>query len=284
MRIGVSLPVRELEDDLGAIKDFAQTAEALGYTHLRVPDQVLRQGNKYLHEPMMLLAWIAAATEAIELVPSVIVLPSRQTVLFAKQAAELDRLSGGRVRLGIGVGGSADEYEAMGQDFTTRGRRCDEQLEALKRLWTEEAVDFQGRWERISGAGLNPLPVQRPIPVWIGGRGTPGPAVTRRIGAHADGWFVLCSPEDFPTVKGGIDDAAQEAGRNPTAIGTEAGVAVVGPRQAEWRDRVAGWRQMGLTHLCLRTLGGGLDAAQHIETLKAAANEVPGGLSDQSTS
>ena len=284
MRIGVSLPVRELEDDLGAIKDFAQTAEALGYTHLRVPDQVLRQGNRHLHEPMILLAWVAAVTEAIELVPSVIVLPSRQTALFAKQAAELDRLSGGRLRLGIGVGGSADEYEALGQDFSTRGRRCDEQLELLRRLWSEETVDFQGRWDRISGAGLNPLPVQRPIPVWIGGRGTPGPAVTRRIGTHADGWFVLCSPEDFPAVQGAIDDAAREAGRNPAAIGTEAGVAVVGPRQAEWRDRVAGWRQMGLTHLCLRTLGGGLDAAQHIETLQSAASEVPGGLNPQSTS
>ncbi len=278
MRIGVSLPVRELEDDLAAIKDFAQTAEALGYAHLRVPDQVLRKGNKHLHEPMMLLAWIAAITEAIELVPSVIVLPSRQTALFAKQAAELDRLSGGRLRLGIGVGATADEYVAMGQDFGSRGRRCDEQLELLKRLWTEDKVDFRGRWDRISGGGLNPLPAQRPIPVWIGGRATPGRAVTQRIGTHADGWFVLCSPEDFPTVKGGIDAAAQNAGRNPDAIGTEAGVAVVGPRQAEWRDRVAGWRQMGLTHLCLRTLGGGLDAAQHIETLKAAANDVPGGL------
>ena len=283
MRIGVSLPVRELENDLGAIKDFAQTAEALGYTHLRVPDQVLRQGNKHLHEPMMLLAWVAAATETIELVPSVIVLPSRQTALFAKQAAELDRLSGGRLRLGIGVGGSADEYEALGQDFSNRGRRCDEQLELLKRLWTEETVDFEGRWDQVSGAGLNPLPVQRPIPVWIGGRGTPGLAVTRRIGVHANGWFVLCSPEDFPAVKGGIDHAAEQAGRNPAAIGTEAGVAVVGPRQAEWRDRVAGWRQMGLSHLCLRTLGGGLNASEHIETLKNAANEVPGGLSPQST-
>ena len=282
MRIGVSLPVRELEDDLGAIKDFAQTAEALGYSHLRVPDQVLRQGNKHLHEPMMLLAWVAAVTEAIELVPSVIVLPSRQTALFAKQAAELDRLSGGRLRLGIGVGGSADEYVALGQDFSTRGRRCDEQLELLRRLWSEETVDFQGRWDRISEAGLNPLPVQRPIPVWIGGRGTPGPAVTRRIGTHANGWFVLCSPEDFPGVKGAIDAAAEGAGRNPGTIGTEAGVAVVGPRQAEWRDRVAGWQQMGLTHLCLRTLGGGLAPSEHIKTLKAAADEVPGGL--QSTS
>ena len=280
MRIGVSLPVRELQDDLGAIKDFAQTAEALGYTHLRVPDQVLRKGNKHLHEPMMLLAWVSSATQTIELVPSVIVLPSRQTALFAKQAATLDRLCGGRLRLGIGVGGSSDEYEALGQDFTSRGRRCDEQLEVLKRLWTEEAVDFQGRWERIDGAGINPLPEQCPIPVWIGGRGTPGPAVTRRIGAHADGWFVLCSPEDFPSVKGAIDDAARTAGRDPAAIGTEAGVAVVGPRQAEWQDRVTGWRQIGLTHLCLRTLGGGLDAAEHLKTLENAANEVPGGLSD----
>ena len=284
MRIGVSLPVRELEDDLAAIKDFAQTAEALGYTHLRVPDQVLRKGNKHLHEPMMLLAWVAAATETIELVPSVIVLPSRQTVLFAKQAAELDRLCGGRLRLGIGVGGNADEYDAMGQAFARRGRRCDEQLDLLKRLWTEESVNFRGQWDRVDGAGLNPLPVQRPIPVWIGGRGTPGPAVTRRIGAHANGWFVLCSPEDFPIVKGAIDAAADNAGRDPSTIGTEAGVAVVGPRQAEWRDRAAGWRAKGLTHLCLRTLGGGLNAVQHVEVLSSAANEVPGGLRDQSTS
>ena len=274
MKIGVSLPVRELEDDLAAIKAFARAAERLGFSHLRVPDMVLRPGGGHLHEPLLLLAWIAAVTERIELVPSVIVLPSRQTALFAKQAAELDRLSGGRVRLGVGVGGSAEEYAAMGQDFHRRGQRCDEQLQLLKRLWTEEAVAFEGRWDQVRGAGLNPLPVQRPIPVWIGGRSTPSRSVVNRMGAHADGWFVLCSPDEFPAVKGAVSSAAQAAGRDPNAIGTEAGVAVVGPREAEWRRRVAGWRELGLTHLCLRTLGGGLNASQHLERLEQVAGEV----------
>lgn len=264
MKIGISLPVREMADDLGAIKAFAQQAQALGFTHLRVPDQVLRANSGHLHEPMTLLAYIAGVTEKIELVASVIVLPSRQTVLLAKQAAELDVLSGGRLRLGIGVGNSADEYRAMGQDFTTRGARCDEQLELLKLLWTQEEVVFDGRWDQVQGAGLNPLPIQRPIPIWIGAAAVPGEAVTRRIGTRANGWFVLCAPEQFPDVNARVLAAAESAGRHGEEIGTEAGVAVVGPRQDEWRDRVAGWRRVGLTHLCLRTLGGGLSPEEHL--------------------
>jgi probable F420-dependent oxidoreductase len=274
MKIGVSLPVRELENDLGAIRDFAQLAEELGLTHLRVPDQVLRTANKHLHEPMMLLAYIAAVTEKIELVPSVIVLPSRQTALFAKQAAELDVLSGGRVRLGIGVGGSEDEYRAMGQDFSTRGARCDEQFELLKLLWTQEEVRFAGRWDRVEGAGLNPLPVQRPIPLWIGGRAEPGASVIRRIGRFGDGWFVLCSPEEFPKITEQIAAEAEAAGRSAGSIGSEAGVAVVGPREAEWRERVAKWHQIGLTHLCLRTLGGALNAQQHLDKLREVVPQI----------
>jgi probable F420-dependent oxidoreductase len=267
-----------MEDDLGAIKAFAQTAEGLGYTHLRVPDQVLRPGSGHLHEPMMLMAYVAAITETIELVPSVIVLPSRQTALLAKQAAELDVLSSGRLRLGIGVGNSKDEYAAMGQDFSTRGARCNEQLELLKLLWTQEEVDFDGRWDRVVGAGLNPLPVQRPIPVWIGATSLPGDSVIDRIGTRADGWFVLCSPEEFPDVNGRIHAAARAGGRRPEAIGTEAGVAVVGPREAEWQDRVAGWQTMGLTHLCLRTLGGGLNTQQHLDKLAEIVEQLPNGI------
>ncbi|MEE2777535.1 MAG: TIGR03619 family F420-dependent LLM class oxidoreductase [Acidobacteriota bacterium] len=275
MRIGVSLPVREMRDDLGALKDFAQTAEGLGLTHLRVPDLVLRPKSGHLHEPMMLLAWIAAATKTIELVPSVIVLPSRQTALIAKQAAELDCLSGGRLRFAIGVGGSRDEYEAMGQDFATRGARCDEQLELLRLLWTQETVEYVGRWDRVSNAGLDPLPVQRPIPVWIGARSVPSAPIVRRIGRWADGYFVLCSPEEFPVVDGGIRIAAEAAGRDPSTIGTEAGVAVVGPREDEWKDRVKGWRKIGLTHLCLRTLGGELSTPEHMRKLEEVVEQVP---------
>ena len=264
MKIGISLPVRELEDDLGAIKEFAQTADELGYTHLRVPDQVLRPNGGHLHEPMMLLAYIAAVTKHIELVPSVIVTPSRQTVLLAKQAAELDVFTGGRLRLGIGVGGSEAEYESLGADFHSRGARIEEQIELLKALWTQEAVTFSGRWDEVVGAGLSPLPIQQPIPLWIGPSGAPIPRVRARIGRHADGWFVLCSPEEFPAVRADISAAATAAQREPGAIVAEAGVAVVGPREAEWRSRVKGWRDAGLTHLCLRTLGGNLEPQQHI--------------------
>ena len=274
MKVGVSLPVRELGNDMGAIREFAQAADEIGYAHLRVPDQVLRPGSGALHEPMMLLAWVAAVTERIELVPSVIVTPARQTVLLAKQAAELDILTGGRVRLGVGVGGSADEYAALNQDFGTRGARVEEQLDLMRALWTREQVDFEGRWDTVRGAGLAPLPVQRPIPVWIGASGVPAARIRRRIGRQADGWFVLCSPEEFPGIKGDIDAAAHDAGRDPAEIGTEAGVAVVGPRAPEWKDRVRGWREMGLTHLCLRTLGGGLAPGEHLGKMREAWREV----------
>ena len=270
MRVGISLPVRELGNDLGAIKAFAQAADELGCTHLRVPDQVLRPGSGDLHEPMMLLAYVAAVTQRIELVPSVIVAPSRQTVLLAKQAAELDILAGGRMRLGIGVGGSREEYAALGMAFNTRGTRVEEQIGLLQALWTQDAVDFDGRWETVRGVGLKPLPVQRPIPIWIGARAEPAPRIRRRIGRQADGWFVLCSPEQFPAVKADIDAAAAAAGRDPAAIGMEAGVAVVGPREAEWRDRVRGWHAAGLTHLCLRTLGGSLEGDAHLAKMQEA--------------
>ena len=274
MRVGVSLPVRELGNDMGAIRAFAQAADDIGYTHLRVPDQVLRPGSGALHEPMMLLAYVAAVTERIELVPSVIVTPARQTVLLAKQVAELDILAGGRVRLGVGVGGSAPEYAALNEDFGTRGARVEEQLDLMRALWTQEQVDFEGRWDTVRGAGLSPLPVQRPIPVWIGASGVPVARIRTRIGRQADGWFVLCSPDEFPGIREDIATAARAAGRDPESIGTEAGVAVVGPREPEWRDRVRGWRAMGLTHLCLRTLGGGLAPEEHLGKMEEAYGEL----------
>jgi len=275
MRVGVSLPVREMAGDLGAIRDFAQAAEGLGLTHLRVPDQVIRPSSGHLHEPFSLLCYIAAITEKIELVPSVIVLPLRPTALVARQAAELDVLSNGRLRLGIGVGGSEPEYQAMGVDFHTRGARCDEQLELIHRLWTEESVTFEGRFDTVVENGIDPRPVQARIPIWVGARGIPGGAVVRRIGKWASGWFVLASPEEYPDVKARIDSAAADAGRETEEIGTEAGVAVVGPRESEWRDRVTNWDDAGLTHLCLRTLGGGLKVSEHVPRMRAAVEDLP---------
>ena len=275
MKIGISLPVRDLESDLGAIRDFAQTAEALGLTHLRVPDQVIRQNSKHLHEPLTLMAWLAGITERIELVPSIVVLPLRQTALLAKQAAEVDVLSNGRLRLGIGVGGNAAEYQAMGMDFRTRGARCSEQMQLLRRLWREPTLSFKGRFDTIIDAGINPLPVQKPIPMWIGGSSTPSTAVIERIGSLADGWFVLATPEDYPELRAQIDAAAVRANRDPARIGTEAGVAVVGPREAQWQSRVKHWYDTGLTHLCLRTLGGDLRGGNaHIARMRGVIDEA----------
>ena len=275
MKIGVSLPVRELGDDIDLIVEFAQAAEQLGLTHLRVPEQVYRSGSGPLHESMTIMTYIAAVTSEIELVPSVIMLPARPTVLVAKQAATLDNLSGGRLRLGIGVGKNLEEYTALGADFHTRGQRCEEQIDLLGRLWTEETVDFEGEYDSLSGAGINPLPIQQPIPMWIGAAGLPIQRIRRRIGRQADGWFNLCSPEEFPSLRDDIRREAEAAGRDPDRLGVEAGVAVVGPREAEWKARVAGWREIGLTHLCLRTLGGGLEKRQHIEKLHQAVMELP---------
>ena len=270
MRIGISIPVRDLLNDHDGIAQFAREAEELGFTHLRVPDRVAAVGVDHAHEPLTLLAWVAALTETIELVPSVIVLPTRQTVVVAKQAAEIDRLSGGRLRFGVGVGARAEDYAAFGQDFHTRGKRCDEQIAILRRLWTEEAVHFEGRWDRLDGERINPLPVQQPIPIWIGGAREPGAAVLRRIGGLADGWFALMAPEAYGPVREAVSAEAEAAGRDAEGIGSESAVQIVGKTESEWLAEVEAWRETGVTHVCLRTLGVGLDTAGHLEALHGA--------------
>ena len=274
MRVGVSLPVRELRDDLEAIRDFAQAAEELGFTHLRVPDQVIRAKGGHLHEPLMLLSYVAAITKKIELVPSVIILPLRQTVLLAKQTAELDLLSSGRLRLGIGVGTDSLEYDRLGKDFANRGRRCDEQIDLLRALWTQPKINFDGKWEKVIDAGIDPLPKQRPIPLWIGAKAQPVESVLHRIATKADGLFVLCSPEEFPELWNSLETISKDNGAKKFKLGTETGVAVVGPREHEWRERVAGWKALGISHLCIRTLGGELETTQHVSKLREVSTDL----------
>ncbi len=274
MKIGVSLPVRELQNDISAIVAFAQLAEQLGFTHLRVPDQIVRPHNQHLHEPLTLMAYLAALTEKIELTPSVIVLPLRQTIIVAKQAAEIDLLSGGRLRLGIGVGDSEEEYNFMGESYKTRGKKCDEQMKFLKELWSKKSVNFSGTWHNIHDVGINPLPIQRPISMLIGAKASPSKNVINRIATLSDGWFVLCTPEEFLILQTKINDVAKAMGRDSTAIGTEAGVAVVGGREHEWENRVKIWKMMGLSHLCIRTLGGELSPKQHLDKLQEVSKKI----------
>ena len=193
MQLGAIFPQTEIGADPIAVKDFAQAAEALGYEHLLVFDHVLgadhtqraewnRPYNKddMFHEPFVMFGYLAALTEKIEFCTGIIILPQRQTALVAKQTAEVDVLTNGRLRLGIGVGWNDVEYEALGENWENRGRRSAEQIEVMRMLWTQEVVNYEGRYHKITHAGINPLPVQRPIPVWFGGG---APQVVRRIGA-----------------------------------------------------------------------------------------------------
>ena len=275
LRVGVSLPQREMAGDLLAIRDFAQAAEELGLTHLRVTDQVIRPNSGALHEPLSLLSYLAGVTKTIELVTSILILPLRQTALVARQTAALDVLSEGRFRLGIGVGANPSEFQAMGVDFHTRGKRCDEQLALLHQLWAEPSVTFHGQFDTVVENGIDPRPVRGSIPIWVGGRSVPSAPVVRRIGKWASGWFVLVGPEQYPEIKAEIDAAAQAAGRDPAQIGAEAGVAVVGERESEWQDRVLAWQQAGISHLCLRTLRGGLAPAEHLLKLREVVAQLP---------
>src|SRR5262250_3109373 len=180
MQIGVVFPQTEIGPDPVVVRAYAAAVEELGYAHILAYDHVVGADpsaypgfngpynvDDQFHEPFVLYGYLAAIT-SMELVTGVIILPQRQTVLVAKQAAEADLLTGGKFRLGVGIGWNRVEYEALGQDFTTRGVRCEEQVTLLRRLWTEPSVTYHGRFDRITGAGLAPLPVQRPIPVWFG--------------------------------------------------------------------------------------------------------------------
>src|SRR5215471_11939204 len=194
MQVGVIFPQTEIGADPMTMHDYVQAAKHLRYAHLLVYDHVLGAdaqrhagwsggytAKDMFHEPLVALGYMAALTQRLELGTAVLVLGQRQTALVAKQAAEVDVLSGGRLRLGIGLGWNHVEYEALGQDFRTRGRRIEEQIAVLRALWTQKVVSFEGRWHRITHAGLNPLPVQRPIPIWLGAGGRLNPVPTEPV-------------------------------------------------------------------------------------------------------
>jgi probable F420-dependent oxidoreductase len=282
MRIGVVFPQTELGGDAGAVRAYAQGAEELGFTHVLAYDHVagadpaVHTGwdgpydvHTTFHEPMVMYGYLAAVTTSMELVTGIIILPQRQTVLAAKQAAEVDLLTGGRLRLGVGIGWNRVEYEALGQDFSTRGQRLEEQITLLRRLWTEQSVTFSGTFDRITGAGLAPLPVQRPIPVWVGAQSA---RAYRRIGRLADGWFPMMAPgPQLDEARRIVAEGAAEAGRDPASLGMEGRV-----RWQQDRDEMAAamrqWQDAGATHLSVNTMGAGLKTVDdHLAALATAA-------------
>ena len=281
MQLGAIFPQTEIGADPAGVKDFAQAAEALGYEHLLVFDHVLgadasrrAEWNRpyssvdLFHEPFVLFGYLAAVTEKIELCTGIIILPQRQTALVAKQTAEVDVLTGGRLRLGIGVGWNDVEYEALGQDWGNRGRRSAEQVEVLRLLWTQEVVNYEGRYHRITHAGINPLPVQRPIPVWFGGG---APQVVRRIARMGDGWFPQFQPDAAGQERiGELRALAEGYGRKAADIGIEGRVALADSDNADdWNRLAAAWDEAGATHLSVNTMRAGLKGPdQHIDAIR----------------
>jgi len=281
MRIGVVFPQTELGGDAGAVRAYAQGVGELGFTHLLAYDHVVGADpavhpgwdgpydvHTTFHEPMVLYGYLAAVT-SMELVTGIIIAPQRQTALLAKQAAEVDLLTGGRFRLGVGIGWNRVEYQALGQDFGTRGQRLEEQIRLLRRLWTEQSVTFGGRFDQVTGAGLAPLPVQRPIPVWVGAQ---SPPAYRRAGRLADGWFPQMAPgPQLQAARGIVSEAAAQAGRDPASLGMEGRV-----RWQQDQDTLAAamrqWQDAGATHLSVNTMGTGLKTVEdHLAALATAA-------------
>lgn len=286
MKFGVVFPQTEFGNDPVAIRDYAQTAEELGYRHILVYDHVLgvrperpeEWRGPYTYEdpfysPLLLFSYMAGLTTTLRFIVGILILPQRQTVLVAKQAASLDVLSGGRFRLGVGIGWNAPEMVALGYDFHTRGRRIEEQIALLRELWMNPVVSFEGRWESISNVGINPLPVQRPIPVWIGGNAE---AVLRRTARLGDGWLPnYRSAEDARPQMDKLDQYLAEAGRSRQGFGIEARIGFGDGSPARIEEAVASWQEVGADYVDVNTMRLGFThPTEHIEALRQFASIV----------
>ncbi len=284
MNFGVVFPQTEIGEDPAAIRDYAQAAEALGYHHVLAYDHVLganpdrpggwaRRAYDYhsaFHEVLVLFGYLAGITRRLELVTGILILPQRQTALVAKQTATLDLLSGGRLRLGVGLGWNEVEYIGLNENFHNRGRRSEEQVALLRRLWTEPLVDTQGQWHTIPDAGINPLPTQRPIPIWFGGDSEPALQRAARIG---DGWMPnFRNPADARASFEMLDRFLDEAGRSRQQFGVEARLSYGAGDPKAWEALMAGWQAQGATHLSFNTMGSGFRTPQeHIQALRKFA-------------
>ncbi len=286
MQIGVVFPQTEFGNDPAALRDYAQTVEALGYTHVLAYDHVLganpdRPGGWHgpythltpFHEPFLLFSYMAAVTTRLSFITGILILPQRQTALVAKQAATLDVLTGGRFRLGVGVGWNEVEYEALREDFHTRGRRSEAQIALLRRLWTEPLLTVHDAWHDISDAGINPLPVQQPIPLWLGGHAD---VVLERVARLGDGWLPNHrTAQDAAGALAKLDGYLAQQGRTRGDLGIE-------PRlhykdgDADYQQRViADWHAAGANYFSVNTMACGLTTpAQHIHALERFAEAV----------
>jgi len=280
MRLGVIFPQTEIGPDSIAVRDFAQAAESLGYDHIVAYDHVVgAHPENYpqrkfaytykdqFHEPFVLFGYLAGLTKKIELATGIVILPQRQTVLVAKQAAAVDVLSAGAPDLQRTIGWNEVEYEVLGEDFHNRGRRSEEQVAVLKALWTNELVNFDGRWHTLRGVGINPLPIQRPIPLWFGGGDE---RVIQRVARLGDGWMPLFPPDErCRSLIEQMRSYVREAGRDPDAVGIEGRIQFAGKNPDQWNEDISLWKKLGATHLSLNTMKAGFAGpSAHIEAMR----------------
>ena len=289
MKLGVVFPKTDIDPDPIIIRDYAQAVEDMGYEYILIYDHVLGanpdrpggwEGRPYthhdsFHEPFVLFGYLAGLTQKIEFHTGVIVLPQRQTALVAKQAAQVDILSGGRLVLGIGVGWNYVEYEALNENFRNRGKRSEEQITLLRELWTKPLVTFEGKYHTVSDAGINPLPIQRPIPIWIGG----GSDITlRRMAKMADGWYMNGSLNDelkvnLDTLRGYLT----AEGRDLDSFGLDGRTSPAGMPQDAWRKQFEDWQALGATQVAVNTMNAGLRSLDdHLNILREYKTEVAG--------
>ena len=279
MRLGAIFPQTEIGSDPAAVRDYAQAVEEMGYQHVLAYDHVLgantasRPGwsgpytsETAFHEIFVLFGYLAAITQRVELVTGVVILPQRQTALVAKQAAAVDVLSGGRLRLGVGVGWNEVEYQALNEDFHDRGARIEEQITLLRALWGQTAITFHGRWHTVEDAGINPLPA-RQIPIWIGGSAD---VTLRRVARIGDGWLPQMPPNTLARdMMAKLHEYIREAGRPESAVSIEARLTLSRTPEADWRQYAADWQALGATHLGVNTMGMGYSSLdQHLDALR----------------
>src|SRR5688500_9886970 len=284
MQIGAVLSPAEVATDVGALREYAQAVGALGDDSLVVSDHVVGSMKEahpeldrvypidsYLHESMSLLTFLAGVAPRLGFLTSVVILPQRQTVLAAKQAAEIDVLSEGKFRFGVGIGWNPVEYEALGMDFKNRARRYEEQLQVMRRLWTEQTVTFKGKYHTLTAAGINPRPVQQPIPIWIGASAE---AAVKRATRVADGYLPLSPLEGgWDATMEKVSRWLEEAGRQRESFGVEGRLNAGTGVPEEWRKTVEMWKRFGASHLSVGTGGvGGADA--HVARLKQALDVI----------
>lgn len=284
--LGAVLPQTELSPDPGETRRFVVGVEDAGFSHLLAYDHVLgadtstrpdwrgayNSTDPFL-EVMSFFSWVAGFTSTIELVTGVLILPQRQTALVAKQAATIDLLSQGRLRLGVGIGWNKVEYDGLNESFGNRGRRMEEQIELMRALWREPVIDFEGRWHHIDRAGILPLPEQRPIPVWIGGRAE---RAVRRAARIADGFFPNGILDDTMREQMSIlNDELDRTGRDRSTFGIEPRMRVSRGDPDQWRREAASWRELGATHLSLITMGGGFTTIdEHLDALQRGRDAI----------